>query len=139
MKPVKEIRLNLLHLGTFFPNEVSIVVKNVESGIKKAKSLMKQYSFYGFYFSEHEYISYKGKRYWDIDNDTKPIVYYQIAESIVTHNDVVKLGNQTLLFNMEVNRYKYIIRTILGNYQPYLNEKETIVLDKNFKPMQLPD
>ncbi len=55
----------------------------------------------------------------------------------MTHDDVVKLGNRTLLFNMEANGYPYIIQTVMDNYQPYLDDGRTIVFDGNFKPVNM--
>ena len=132
MKVSKEIRLNLLHLGVVFPEETSVVVKSVEDGIKKAKKMAKETRFYGFYFSEREYITYKGKRYWCEDKAPDMSATYLITDQIFNHDDVVKLNNPTLRFNMEANGYKYIIKTVLGNYQPYINEKATILMDKDF-------
>mgnify|MGYP003297500718 CR=1 FL=1 len=37
MKVFKEIRLNLLYLGTFFPEEEAFVVKSIAEGIETAK------------------------------------------------------------------------------------------------------
>ena len=128
-----ELRLHLLYPGSFFPEEKVLVVDSVEHGIKKAKEWFKNSRFYGFYFTEHEYVTYMGKRYWKDYNDSKKVVTYLIAKQVMTHDDVVKLGNPTLLFNMEANHYPYIIQTVMGNYQPYFDDGRTIVFDRNFR------
>ena len=78
-----------------------------------------------------------GKRYWKDYDDSKKVVTYLIAKKVMTHDDVVEFGNHTLLFNMEANRYPYIIQTVMGNYQPYLDDGRTIVFDRNFKPVNM--
>ena len=132
-----ELRLHLLYPGSFFPEEKVLIVDSVEQGIKKAKEMFKKSHFYGFYFTEHEYVTYMGKRYWKDYDNNKTVVTYLIAKQVMTHDDVVKLGNRTLLFNMEANGYPYIIQTVMGNYQPYLDDGRTIVFDGNFKPVNM--
>ena len=137
MEPKTEITLNLLRCGSLFPNVSSVVVDSIEDGIKKAKEIHQTQPIYGFFFSEREYLEYNQKRYYCAQEHKKPIVYHLITASVLTHDDVVALGDAILTFNMEVNNYKYIIRTVLNNYQPYISKEETILLDKDFNPIQL--
>ena len=139
MKVFKEIRLNLLYLGAFFPEEEAFVVKSIAEGIETAKEKFQKHRFYGFYFTEHEYIIYKGKRYRPEKCKSKPIVYHLIAKKVFTHDDIAKMDEPTLLFNMEANGYKYIVQTVMGNYQPYLNDGGTVLYDDDFKLLKLTD
>lgn len=135
----REIRLNLMYPGCFMPETESFVVKSVKEGIEKAKTMFKKRRFYGFYFTSENYIVYKDKRYWQEDSQqsTRSPKVYLVAEKVLDYEEVAKLGEKTLLSNMQFNGWKYVVKTVLGNYQPY--DKRVVLLDDNFNPMQLPD
>ena len=137
----REIRLNLMYPGSFMPETESFVVKSMKEGIEKAKTMFKKRRFYGFYFTSENYIVYNNKRYWQEDDDTQknkrnPKVYL-VAKKVLNYEEVAKLGENVLLSNMQLNGWKYVVKTVLGNYQPY--DKRTIILDENFNLMQLPE
>ena len=100
--------------------------------------MFKKRRFYGFYFTSENYIVYNNKRYWQEDDDTQknkrnPKVYL-VAKKVLNYEEVAKLGENVLLSNMKNLGWKYVVKTVLGNYQPY--DKRTIILDENFNPSE---